>query len=331
MTLQPRRSAVSRLFPLAALVCALVTAVSSAEAWQDATKTQRPAAKAKTKEPELPPPVEEKIELKNSVSRLIMKATYYPSLMGKDAVPVVLLHGYEGTRADYAYLAEYLHRQGHAVLVPDLRGHGDSTVVHLANGDDMELSPKKMVARDFNSIVTDLDAVKSWLLQRNNAEELNMEALVVVGADMTTVTAMNFALRDWEAPELLNYKNCKDVKALVLLSPDQNYRGTSMKVALKHPVVGHQLSVMVAVGKKDSGALSEAKRIVTALERQHGEASSEKRPEEKEVVFYAADTNLQGTKLLDRNLGVAPIIAKFIEFRVQSKIEDFPYSARIRP
>jgi pimeloyl-ACP methyl ester carboxylesterase len=329
MTQRLRRSAVSRLFAWAVLAGALAVGLPSAEAWQNPTKTQRPANKEK--EPKLPPPVEEKIELKSGASRLIMKATYYPSLKGKEAVPVLLLHGYEGTRADYAYLAEYLHRQGHAVLVPDLRGHGDSTEVHLASGDRMELSPKKMAARDFNAMVADLDAVKSWFLQRNNDEELNMEALVVVGADMTTVTAMNFALRDWQAPELLNYKNCKDVKAIVLLSPEQNYRGTSMKVALKHPVVGHQLSVMVAVGKKDSGAMGEAKRIVNTLERQHGETNDEKRPEEKEIVLYAADTNLQGTKLLDRNLGVVPIIAKFIEFRVQSRIDDFPYTARIRP
>jgi pimeloyl-ACP methyl ester carboxylesterase len=324
MTQRLAGSFVAFLSSILTVTVVLAVAAPAAYAWQ-------PAAKAKQKEPELPEPVEEEIEVKVAGTRLTLSTTYFPSPLGKEAVPVLLLHGYEGTRADYAYLAQYLHNQGHAVIVPDLRGHGDSTQLHLASGQRTELSAKKMQPRDFNALVADLDAVKSWLLQRNNAEELNMEALVVVGADMSTVTAMNFALRDWEAPELLNYKNCKDVKALVLLSPDQNYRGTSMKVALKHPVVGHRLSVMVAVGKKDAGALSEAKRLVTALERQHGEASAEKRPEEKEVVFYAADTNLQGTKLLDRNLEVVPIIAQFIKFRVQALADDFPYTPRLKP
>jgi pimeloyl-ACP methyl ester carboxylesterase len=296
---------------------------SSAEAWQRANRAAT--------EIEIPEPVEEKIEVRTDAARIILRSTYYPSWLGKDAIPILMLHGYEGTRSDYASLALYLQEQGHAVLVPDLRGHGDSTSLTLANGMRVELSPKKMNLRDFESMVVDLDAVKSWLLQRNNAGEFNMEALVVIGADMSTVTAMNFALRDWTAPELLNYKNAKDVKALVLLSPAQNYRGTAMKVALKHPVVGSQLSVLVAVGKKESTSFNEAKRLVNTLERQHGEVSSSKRPEDKRVVFYAADTNLQGTALLDRNLEVAPIIAQFIKFRVQALMDDFPYSERIKP
>lgn len=292
--------------------------------------TKQAAPKAKPKAPEFLEPVEEKIEVKEG-AKLTMMATYYPSKLGKEAVPVLLLHGYEGTRADYEHLALYLQQQGHAVLVPDLRGHGDSTVLLFPNGERKEIEPKKMTPRDFNQLVADLDAIKSWLLKKNNEEEFNLEMLTVVGADMTTVTAMNFALRDWEAPELLSYKNCKDVKALVLLSPDQNWRGTSMKLAMKHGVVGHKLSVLVAVGKKDSAALGEAKRLVTALERQHGEATAEKRPEEKEIVFYAADTNLQGTKLVARNLDVVPIIGQFIEFRVKALADEFEYSPRIKP
>jgi pimeloyl-ACP methyl ester carboxylesterase len=314
-------SLVSILCSLAAAALLAVAPVAS-HAWQPAKK----------KEKEFPEPDHDvKIEVKFAGAKLVMMCTYYPSELGKEAVPVLLLHGYEGNRADYAYLATYLQHQGHAVIVPDLRAHGDSTEMLLANGKRVELQPKKMTKADFNLLVRDLEAVKSYILQKNNAEELNMERLVVVGADMSTVTAMNFAMRDWDAQELLSYKNAKDVKALVLLSPDQGYRGSDMRVALKHPVVGHQLSVMIAVGKKESSALSEAKSVLNQLERQHGEATAEKRPEEKEVVFYAADTNLQGTKLVARNLDVVPIIAKFIEFRVMAFAEDFEWTARIKP
>jgi pimeloyl-ACP methyl ester carboxylesterase len=288
-------------------------------------------ALAEIADEDLPEPVEEKIDCKEGLVKLTMRCTYYPSPLGKDAIPVLLLHGFNGSRHDYDFLATYLQKQGHAVIVPDLRGHGDSNVMLLATGEQRKLQPKDLKKVDFNLMVKDLDFVKSFILKRNNEGELNMEMLVVVGADMSTVTAMNFALRDWTAPELLNYKNCKDVKAIVLLSPDQSYAGTDMRPALKHPIVGHKLSVMIAVGKKDSGVLAEAKRVLNQLERQHGESSAEKKPADKEVVYYAEDTNLQGTKLAGQEFNVASVIAKFIEFRVRAFQETCEWTARIKP
>lgn len=287
--------------------------------------------KPKPEDDELEEPVDEKIEVKDGLSKLNMAVTYYPSSLGKEAVPVLLLHGYEGTRADYDYLAEVLQSQGHAVIVPDLRGHGDSAVLHLADGRDLELDPKKMKKADFAALVKDLEAVKTYILKKNNKEELNMEMLTIVGADMTTVTAMNFALRDWTAPELLSFKNCKDVKAAVLLSPEQSYQGADMRLALKHAWVGHKMSVLIAVGEKDNRAKSEAKKLYNLLQKQHGEANDEKRDSEREVVYHGADTNLQGTKLVARNLDVVPFIAAFIRIRVKAFAEDWSYSERIKP
>jgi hypothetical protein len=144
---------------------------------------------------------------------------------------------------------------------------------------------------------------------------------------------MNFALRDWEVPELINYKNCKDVKAIILLSPERKYEGTSMDVALKHPVVGHKLSVMIAEGKKNGAGMAESKKILNLLERQHQEAGvgAEKAKEDKEVVFYAEDTSLQGTSLVTPATRVAPIIAQFINYRVRALQDGFAWSKRVKP
>lgn len=284
---------------------------------------------------ELPEPVEERLECVDGGSKLVMHATYFPSPLladgrGKEAIPILLLHGRGGTRGDYAYLAKYLQEQGHAVLVPDLRGHGDSSEL-IVGGGRVKLSPDKLKKGDFNLMVKDLESVKSWFLQKNNAEELNMEMLVVVGSDMSSVTAMNFALRDWEVPELISYKNCKDVKALILLSPERTYEGTKMDVALKHPAVGHKLSVMIAEGKKNGAGMAESKKILNLLERQHQEAGAAKAKEDKEVVFYAEDTSLQGTKLVTPATRVAPIIAQFIQYRVRALQDGFAWSKRVKP
>jgi pimeloyl-ACP methyl ester carboxylesterase len=294
--------------------------------------TQRTAAQ----EVELPDPVEVKLDSIDGVSKLVMHCTYYKSPLaeeegnGKEVIPVLLLHGRGGTRGDYAFLAKYLQEQGHAVLVPDLRGHGDSSELIVGAG-RVKLSPDKLKKADFNLMVKDLEAVKSWFLQKNNEEELNMEMLVVVGSDMSSVTAMNFAMRDWEVPELISYKNCKDVKALVLLSPERTHEGTRMDVALKHPVVGHKLSIMIAEGKKNNVGLAESKKILNLLERQHQETAGAKEKEDKEIVFYAEDTSLQGTKLVEPATRVAPIIAQFIQYRVRALQDGFPWTKRIKP
>jgi pimeloyl-ACP methyl ester carboxylesterase len=290
-------------------------------------------AAAQRESEDLPEPVDVKLESVDGISKLVMHCTYYPSTMGKEAIPVLLLHGRGGTRKDYTFLAEYLQEQGHAVLVPDLRGHGDSNEV-VVNGVREKIDPDKMKKPAFLAMVKDLEAVKTWFVKENNAEKLNVEMLVVVGADMSAVTAMNFALRDWTVPELLAYKNCKDVKAMVLLSPSRSYEGTKMDAALAHAVVGHKLSVLIVEGEKNRAAMAEAKKILNLLEGQHKEKSAEKKKEEKEVVFLAENTSLQGTKLVTPPIGehVAPIIAQFIQYRVRAIQDTFPeWSKRIKP
>ncbi len=63
----------------------------------------------------------------NTHDGVTLGATYYGSLLGKEAVPVIMLHQYKGSRADFKDLALALQAKGCAVLVPDLRGHGQST------------------------------------------------------------------------------------------------------------------------------------------------------------------------------------------------------------
>jgi len=57
---------------------------------------------------------------------MILSATYYRGANGKDSVPVVLLHGKGGSRSDFDPIISELLKAGMAVLVPDIRGHGNS-------------------------------------------------------------------------------------------------------------------------------------------------------------------------------------------------------------
>src|SRR5262245_23345617 len=64
-----------------------------------------------------------------------LEGTYYPSMQGKKATCVLLLHNFQlgkgGSRADAGWdtLAAALQKKGYAVLAFDFRGHGGSTSV----------------------------------------------------------------------------------------------------------------------------------------------------------------------------------------------------------
>jgi len=57
---------------------------------------------------------------------MILSATYYRGANGKDSIPIVLLHGKGGSRSDFNPIIPALLKDGMAVLVPDIRGHGKS-------------------------------------------------------------------------------------------------------------------------------------------------------------------------------------------------------------
>ncbi len=130
------------------------------------------------------PPEDVALRTKDGVT---IQATFYPSKLGKDAVPVILLHEENGVRGDFSSLALRLQRAGHAVIAPELRGHGESSKRRGERA--MAPRPADMAAM----VSQDVEAVKNFLIERNNASELNIEKLCVIGAEMGSVVATNFA------------------------------------------------------------------------------------------------------------------------------------------
>ncbi len=108
----------------------------------------------------------------------------YPDTKDKQIIPVVLLHMWKQSRHDFKELAPFLQKQGYAVLVPDLRGHGDSKRL---KGDrrDETLNAEKMSPQQLPLMATeDMMAVKQFLWERNNKGELNIDKLCIVGAEL---------------------------------------------------------------------------------------------------------------------------------------------------
>jgi len=282
-------------------------------------------AQASKEAAKIPPPKDISLETKDGV---ILRATYYPSLLGKEAVPVLMLHDFEGSRSDLAPLAMVLQRAGHAVLTLDLRGHGESTTL---KGSTRTLNASQFTNEDFQLMVTqDIERAKRFLREENNEGRLNLEKLGVVGVGMGATLAMEWSRLDWSWPPLVSYKQGQDVKALVLISPEFTFRSLSAANLFKHAQAGRRISALIIFGETKSKAYQDAKRIHGMFERIQPKAE---KPEQRTLFFIPLKTNLQGNRLIDeKNLQAFQIDRVVLNFlRLRLVEQDYPWTERRSP
>jgi pimeloyl-ACP methyl ester carboxylesterase len=242
------------------------------------------------------PPEDVKLQTKDGWD---IHATYYPGKLKKQAVPFIMLHGWEGQRGDYDGLAKYLQSLGHAVLCPDLRGHGQSNTRPGANAKALE-GPADLTNIEIKMMLNDVEECKKFLRDKNNEGDLNIEMLTVVGADFSCITALQWSALDWSVRNLLSYKQGEDVKLVVLLTPTQSFKGNSFNDALAHPAVKNRLGLAIIAGRGDSKGHAEARKLNTRLENFRPEMKrNDVKNEDRTLYFFELDTNLAGTKLLN--------------------------------
>jgi pimeloyl-ACP methyl ester carboxylesterase len=236
------------------------------------------------------------------------------------AVPIIILHHWKGQASDYEPLALYLQAKGHAVVVPDLRGHGESS--------SSELNVDRFKERDIQSMIHyDMEAVKKFLLRKNDDKQLNIEKLCVIGVEFGALVALNWAVKDWSWPDLLTRKQGKDVKALVLVSPLSTMRDIDTNYALRHPDVRAKLSMLFIVGAEDTRAMRTTKKLHGKLKRYHPDPPADQEKTLRTLYLFDHATNLQGLKLLEQaDLQNKLIIEKFIQERLAAK--RFPWKKR---
>jgi len=313
---------------LMTVACGLCLGASNGVAWAQ-SQAQR-----------VPPPAEISLTTKDGVQ---LKATYYPSNAGQDAVPVIMLHDFAETRAVLEPLALALQNprapaspaapkmESRAVVTVDLRGHGDSKTAFAADGSPIELEATRFEVEDFESMVVyDVEAVRSFLVEQNDAGMLNLNKLCIVGSGMGANVAILWAARDWSAPPLPVRKQGQDVKALALLSPQWNFKGLILRDAMKFPPVQQDISVFLAYGRADRKAAEDVQDVEKVFARYHPEPPADQVQLRKDFFVYDPDTRLQGTKLLNsREFAMGPKFAAFIEARLGG--QNFPWLQRKKP
>jgi pimeloyl-ACP methyl ester carboxylesterase len=253
-----------------------------------------------------------------------LRAFYFPSDRGKEAVTVLLVHEWQGQASPYAKLVKALSEAGCAVLVPDYRGHGGSREFVNARGQKENFDIAQMSKRDVENIIAfDLETSKKFLKDENNEELLNLNALVVIGIREGCVMAAHWTQRDWSFPSVGSQKQGQDVKALVFISPDKQVKGLGIDSVITAPAVIN-LPMMIVAGASSTEA-SEARRLgkrVEGIKKRIG------RGEASGFELSLLPTNLSGQQLVNEVAPVVPGIVTFIKNNVKVSDDENPWVKR---
>lgn len=296
-------------------------------------------AQEQDEEPEIPQPETLTLETKDN---LRLSVTWYQGLGEKNSIPFIMLHDWDGAKEDFTHLALEMQKLGHSVIVPDLRGHGDSK---MFVGAAEPLDRERMNAVVIQSTTLDVEACKKFLTEKNDEGKLNIDMLTVVATGKMCVIATKWAIADWAYPVLGGQRQGQDVKALVFLSPERKFKGIDMIRELRHPLLSGRnitpLSVLIAYGTKDRHATDEAKKIHDMMERTRtkldleGKSEQERNKimtEQQDLFLWGFDVDNQGAELVQENaqLRLPLNIGKFVYFRLTAKESNFPWMVRGR-
>jgi hypothetical protein len=116
----------------------------------------------------------------------------------------------------------------------------------------------------------------------------------------------------------------QDVKGLVLISSDWDFKGLPLNKPFTNPLVRSQIGVMIVVGKEDSRVHADSRRLNSFIERFHSKTGD---AADRTLFFAELPTKLQGTKILGvKSLRLEEFIATFIKFRAVN--QSYPWYQR---
>jgi pimeloyl-ACP methyl ester carboxylesterase len=258
--------------------------------------------------------------------------TYYTALVpeqkesiAKNTPVIVLLHGdkenrlvWEGEKG----LAPRLQREGFAVITVDLRKHGQSTNVGRASGDSpaggKSTEGTNIQSIDYQNMVDeDLEAVKKFIFEQNQAKRLNMNKIGIIAAESSAAVAVCFAANDWlkdpfddAASDDMKTPRGQDVRALVLLSPPQKTKGLQFAEALaKVRTPDYNVAFLTLYGKLN--------KADTAAINTHKKLFANTKANKDRIYLVGYKTNLRGTDLLGKGIDAEATIIEFFKLHLK--------------
>ena len=283
-------------------------------------------ANKRTKKVEIPDPEAVLIETKDQVQ---LRAEWFAGTKGKETVPMIMIHDWDSDRTKLTALARKLQqKEGYAVVVPDLRGHGDSLTV---KGMDDELDRKRFKKNEMASFFEDIDACRRFLQEKNDAGELNLDMLAVLACGKMSIHAVNWCVSDWSWEPMNGVKQGQNVKSLFLISPRRRFKSLSMSQSLKTRLFSSKsnaLPLMICWGQENEDSDKEGQAIYKSLKKSRKEP--EKFSWEKQTLFHVYyGSNMESGELLaDHAKDIEMKIVSIIENKVLTYKDELPWQSR---
>lgn len=245
-----------------------------------------------------------------------LRLTYIPGSarkgtdQAKQTTPVVMLHDFKSTRTVFMPLAAQLAAAGQggaqspsfAVILVDMRAHGESTKQISPQGGVADLDAAKLSKEGLYAMASlDMEAVRNFLVEKNDDAELNLNKLCIVGSGLGAGVAANWALQDWSAPPLAVGKQGQDVKAIVMISPRWSYNGLTMEDAMKSLLLKKNVAWMLIYGAQDQKLKPDFQRIEKQIERVHPELKKTGGQGTRGFEVSPLASSLQGDSLLSKS------------------------------
>ncbi len=284
---------------------------------------------------------EEPIVIKNpayqSADGVFMTGYFMKGKADEETVPVILIHDQESQASDLSKLAQYLAQEGMAVLVPDLRGHGECfrrVVKDYSNGQrsvnrmDDTYTADTFVMADYQAMIN-YDGMfwYQFLCKLHNLKKLNLRKLVIVGSGLGCAVSLGWAKNDWSQP---NAKVGRFVKVMVFISPVYKQCEEFIETMKRKK---DQLYFLGFVGNMNADLLKDMKKVQSELGGKHGSKQEENKNtaewlEKKRFPYMAIKTETNGTALLaNDSFGVMPNMKKYIDLRINGpKMKNFKWS-----
>jgi hypothetical protein len=280
-----------------------------------------------------------------------LDGTYYSSQSGKPGrdTPCVIMvnkYGVDRTKTDWITLAAILQNSGFAVLTFDLRGHGNSTqlsnpdafwrVAANRNGIRGGTSATKKSVIDYKEfkpsyfpfLVNDVAAARRFFEQKNDAGEVNIHSLFVLGAQEGASLGFLFTAAEYNRVYRVGvtalqsngtaYNAGEDIAAGVWLSlvtrptvqggssPNFNMANWSRS----HPLMRDKTPMCFVFGEKDSRSKNDADIVFKALTNPMAGRPDKNKLDKLQPI---RGTDLSGPALLQPALNVPQDVLTFCQ------------------
>jgi hypothetical protein len=271
--------------------------------------------------------------------------TFYPNPGGKRDACVLLLHNFDQKKGGdshkdgWDHLAQELQKAGYAVLSFDFRGFGDSKNVEkefwnlnrnphnsIVKGARMAKPPETIDQKDFPGVyypylVNDVAAARAYLERQNDAQQVNLSNLIVIGAGEGALLGQLWVTSEWRRRKVVagggggvgldDTSEGRDVMAVVHLSLSPSLAGRSLANQLHGWVIetGAEFKVPITFvhGEKDDRGRDLAKKLLNDIKNP---PNGIKKPEKLEFTEEKVidGTELTGSQLLQNSLDTEKVI-----------------------